>query len=605
MKEGKQHTGLALYVIYVVMLIGGLVAMGKIIYLQTAWKPNEKIARAVTPQTTRNVIDPIRGDIYDCKGRILAMSYPVYVIHLDCTVGADAWWEPRAKALSAELPKVFPGRSANDYYRILMQSREKGRKYLTLGKPVDHRTLGLIEKMPLLKEGRNRGGIIVEQKNTRRYPYGTLARRTIGFVRTIENPEITNNKVGLEGHYDDLLKGKPGYVWLRQTDKGQTVRNYDSTLVEVVNGSSIVTTLDIDIQELADAKLRAYTRNEPEIDEACLVLMDVRTGAIRAMVNLNRNPRTREMEETQNIAIGRRHEPGSIFKTVTLAAVLQDGYLKTLDMKIPTNHGDVEGTKHHDIHIKEWERDHHTSSISVLDGFKISSNYVFATLAIRGYGASRKDQARFVECLKRFHLTEKFSFDLDGLQSPNIPSPQTHKYFTNNDLGAMGFGYSTEETPLQMLMFYNAIAGKGRMMKPYLVEGSGRPIVLDEQVFRSEVADTLTRALKYVASHGTARAVKDAAAEVAAKTGTSFATFQITTPSGKKKAVYTDSEGRRKYQGSLAGFFPADDPQYSFICCVYTNPTKKSFQGGGIPAKVMKEVIDGITLLDPYWRNRI
>jgi len=603
--KGTKRTGLALYLIYIVMLVGGFAALGKIIYLQTAWQPEEKIARAVTPKTTQKVIEPIRGDIYDCRGRVLAMSYPVYVIHLDCTVGADSWWEPRAKALSAELPKVFPGKSQSEYFRILTQGRSNGKKYLTIGKPVDHKTLGTIEKMPLFKEGRNRGGIIVEQKNTRRYPYGTLARRTIGFVRTIEDPEITNNKVGLEGHYDALLSGTPGSVWLRQTDKGQTVRDFDSTYVEVVNGSNITTTLDIDIQELADEKLRAFTKDEPEIDEACLVLMDVKTGAIRAMVNFNRNPKTRQMEETQNIAIGRRHEPGSIFKTVTLAAVLEDGYVRNLSQKMATNHGDVEGTRHHDIHIKEWERDHHTSTISVLDGFKISSNYVFATLAIRGYGASKKDQTRYVECLKRFHLTEPFDFDLDGLQSPNIPSPQTNKYFTNNDLGAMGFGYSTEETPLQMLMFYNAIAGRGRMMKPYLVEGTGRPIVLDEQIFRPEVADTLTRALRYVATHGTARAVKDAAAEVAAKTGTSFATFQIVTPSGKKKAVYTDSEGRRKYQGSLAGFFPAEDPQYSFICCVYTNPTKKSFQGGGIPAKVMKEVVDGITLLDPYWRNKI
>lgn len=590
--------GFVLWLIYLALLVASFIIVGRIVYLQFFWTPEAKIAEPLTPKSTHRVLEPVRGNIYDCKGRLLAMSYPIYTIRLDCTVGEDDKWLKKARELSLRLPEFFPGKTANEYFRYLVSSRTKGKKYLQIGKPVDHSTLQELKKLPLLSDGRNRGGLIIEQSNIRKYPYGKLARRTIGFVRD-NKPGVRNNAVGIEGGFDKILHGKDGSIWMRQTDKGRSVRNNDSTFVEAVDGQSIQSTLDIDYQEIADNALRAGINGESELEAACLVLMDVETGAIRAMVNLTRDAKTGRFEEISNIAVGRRHEPGSVFKTVTLAALLKENRIRSLGQTLPTNHGNVTGTKHKDHHIIEYEQKHHKNRISILEGLAISSNYVFATLAVQNYG---EDPQKYVDAIHGFHLDEKFDFDLAGLQKPYIPGPKD-RYFTPTDLGSMGFGYTTEETPLHMLTFYNAIAGGGRMMKPYLVSDRG-PVVLDTRVFSKAVADTLTRALKYVVTDGTGRAAKNAKAQIAGKTGTSFATFQVQTPKGKR-AVYVDSQGRRKYQGTFVGFFPADSPKYSIICCVYSRPTKKSYQGGGIPARTVTEVVNRLYEIDPYWQMEI
>ena len=232
---------------------------------------------------------------------------------------------------------------------------------------------------------------------------------------------------------------------------------------------------------------------------------------------------------------------------------------------------------------------------------------MFASLAVQNYGkhGNRDNTDKFLSNIYNYKLGEAFDFDLDGLQTPVIPNPST-RYWTNTDLGSIAYGYSTQETPLHILTFYNAIANKGRMMKPYLVESiedNGKLVskrgssVLNAAICSRAVADTLTRALKAVTEDGTARRLKGAKAEMAGKTGTSFGTF----PNGR----YEDQDGRRKYQGTFVGFFPADDPQYSAICVVYSKPTRKSFQGGGIPARAIRRLIDELYNIDPYFRETI
>ncbi len=288
-------------------------------------------------------------------------------------------------------------------------------------------------------------------------------------------------------------------------------------------------------------------------------------------------------------------------------SVLNDGYIRSLDETLPATDGKVEGTSLRDSHIPQFAAKHKTNRISILDGFKISSNYVFATLAVKNYGKTKTQDKtdKFLSNIYTYKLGEAFDFDLDGLQTPTIPNPGT-RYWTNTDLGSIAYGYSTQETPLHIITFYNAIANKGRMMKPYLVESieeNGRVVnrrgesVLNSAVCSKAVADTITRALKAVTEDGTARRLKDAKCSVAGKTGTSFGTFD----NGK----YSDEHGRRKYQGTFVGFFPAEDPQYSIICTVYSKPTNKSFQGGGIPARAIRTVIDRLYDIDPYFRGTI
>ncbi len=596
----RDRIGVTLYVVYLLLLIGAVAIVSKIIYIQIE-KPNPKIVEALTPASIEKSIEPKRGRIFDSQGRILAISCPEYQFYIDCTVmkaesdtsKQEREWHKKAQALADGLAREFGDKSSSAYYKSLADGRRKGKKYLKLGTRVDHNTYKRLMELPLFNEGRFRGGVIVERENIRRYPYGELARRTIGFVRNNKS-QVTNTHIGIEGKFDYILHGTEGVEYLRTTDYGR-VLNSDSTVRAAIDGKDIITTLNIDYQDIADKALREQIEGEDALEGACLVLMETKTGAIRAMVNLVRDADSGRFGEIQNYAVGRKAEPGSVFKTVTLMSVLNDGYIKSLDETLPAKNGHVEGTSINDAHIPDFARQHHTDRISVLDGFKISSNYVFATLAVKYYG--KRDgydgTDKFLSNIYNYKLGEAFDFDLDGLQTPTIPSPKT-RYWTNTDLGSIAFGYSTEETPLHILTFYNAIANKGKMMKPYLVNGPG---ILNSAVCSRAVADTLTRALKAVTEEGTARRLKGAKCSVAGKTGTSFGTYA----NGK----YVDEHGRRKYQGTFVGFFPAENPQYSIISVVYSKPTNKSFQGGGIPAKAIRTVIDRIYDIDPFFQEDI
>lgn len=612
-RKNRDRIGVILYVAYLLLLLASVLLLVKIVGIQIFFRPDPKIEAALTPKSRARIVEPVRGNIIDCNGRLLAMSCPTYQIAMDCTVRKEEFatdakkgaaneqaWLDKARALSVELAKVFPEKTADQYYKLIRDGRASGKKYLKFGKPVDRNVYNRIKTFPLFNESRYKGGLIAEQKNVRIYPYGKLARRTIGFVRD-NSSAVGNTHVGLEGKFDYVLHGREGKEWLKVTDYGLVLDN-DSTRTRAQDGKDIRTTLNIDYQDIAYNALYDEIKDEDDLEGACLVLMETSTGAIRAMVNLYRDGNSTSFEEVSNLAIGRAIEPGSVFKTVTLMQVLSDGYIKSLDETIPTHHGVIQGarTVPQDVHILDHERVHKTSSISVIDGFKISSNYVFGSLAVSNYG---KKPMKFVENIHSYKLAEAFDFDLAGLATPTIPSPRDkNRYWSSSDLAVMGYGYGTRETPLHILTFYNAIANKGKMMKPYLVEDiekdgdvtSRRGPALMSTICSKAVADTITRALKAVTEEGTARRLKDAKCQVAGKTGTSFGTYA--------GGSYRDESGRRKYQGTFVGFFPADEPRYSVICSVFSKPTSKQFQGGGIPARAVKGLVNGMWAIDPCFQ---
>lgn len=610
-KKKRDRIGVILYLAYIVLLLGALVLMLRIFWIQVGFRPQPEIAALLTPSVTMRTIEPQRGRILDCNGRLLAISCPEYQFYMDCTVLKDAntpeeekEWLAKARELSKGLAREFPEMTADQFYRLIVTNRndenKPGRKYVKIGHPVDRAAYNRILALPLYREGRYKSGVQYEQENIREYPYGELARRTIGFVRNNKSP-VKNTHIGLEGKFDYELHGQEGREYLRQTDQG-TVRNSDSTIVRATDGNDLRCTINIDYQEIADRALRQQIEPEEALEGACLVLMETKTGAIRAMVNLLRSgeEHTGDFAEIQNLAIGRKNEPGSVFKTVTLTSLLNDGYVKSLEETLPATNGHVDGTSITDSHIPDYARQHNTDKISIIDGFKISSNYVFAKLAVDNYAKnSHGDRTeQFLSNLYTFKLGDVFDFDLDGMLTPTIPSPET-RYWTDTDLGSIAYGYSTSMTPMHIITFYNALANKGKMMKPYLVEdieSDGKvlrkrgPSTLNSAICSRAVADTVTRALKAVTEEGTARRLRGAKCAVAGKTGTSFGTFD--------NGQYSDELGRRKYQGTFVGFFPADNPKYSIICTVYSKPTSRSFQGGGIPAAAIRTVIDEMYNLD-------
>ena len=613
-KKKRDRIGVILYCFYAIVLVAGFFIIGKMVCIQLFWKPDKDVARFFLPPSTKSVIEPDRGAIIGCDGKLLAMSTPMYQLYMDCTVLKSVFrgksnpdslerdWLSKAKAFSDGLAKEVGG-SAGDYYRMIVTGRKDGNRYMRLTADLDRGALLRLQKLPLMKEGRYKSGIIVNKRDSRQYPYGTLARRTIGYVKDNRNSN-GNNHIGLEGKYDYALHGKEGEIWLRPTDNRERIQNYDSTYVKPEDGLNVRTTLNITLQDIVDKAMRKQMAANPKINEGCAVIMDVKTGASRSMVNLTKDPKDSSLNEVYNMAIGFAAEPGSVFKATTLMTVIEDGFVKSLDDVIPMNNGVIPGYPQ-DTHIKG------NGEISVLRGFEISSNYVFRYLAVKNYNDNPK---RFLDKLYMYKLGQAFDFDLKGLSEPYIPSPDS-KQWSATDLGSTAIGYSVKETPLHILTFYNAIANKGRMMKPYLVESIEKngavktkkgPSVLNASICSKATADTMLRAMRAVTSEGTAKRLKGAKLTVAGKTGTSR---QVLSKEEIDKygmsSPYVTKDGSYHNLATFVGFFPAENPKYSAIVCMKSDLIRGSLYGGVGPAAVMREVVDAIYVLDPEWGNTI
>ncbi len=613
----KDRAGMFLFGIYLLCLVFAVVLVLRLLYIQFVFKPDPELAKYLTPKSRKEVIEPVRGSILACDGRLLASSVPMYQIYMDCTVMKEAFegerdkeegrkleneWLMKARQLSASLAKEYGDRNAQEYYEMIVSGRRNGRKYVKIGGEIDHGRLQRIRQFPLFNEGPYKGGIIVEKHDTRQYPYGSLARRVIGYVK--DNRQDGNNRIGIEGKYNYILHGKEGIEWLRITDGRKRIPDYDSTSVQVENGKDIRTTIDIDMQDIADRALRKNISGEENIEGGCAIIMDVKIGAIRAMVNLRRDSEG-NLGETYNYAIGRAGDPGSVFKLTTLMTLLEDGKV-TLDTKVPTFGGKWSWNGERlpaDPYLRNKGE-----NISVVDGLKISSNHVFRYLACENYGGSAADQKRFVDKLYEYKMNEKFDFDLIGLAEPVIPAPGSSRW-SGTALPSIAIGYSVLETPLHILMFYNGIANRGKLMKPYLVEAIEKdgktvkkmgPEVLNGSICSKATADTLTRALKLVVQEGTGRRLKDAKCAVAGKTGTAQIPF-VTEAGGRARTVYKDKDGKRQHQGTFVGFFPADAPEYTVIVSVYSKLSPYDFYGGNLPANAFREIVDNIYSLSPEW----
>ena len=616
-KRERDRIGMILYYLYVAFLALSLVLVGRMAYIQWFWNPDKTVEKYFKPRSVMTTIDPERGSIIGSDGKLLAMSTPLYEIFIDCTVRKDYFagkgkegkkleseWQEKAKQFSKGLSAEMGGDGEN-YWKMIKKGREEGNRYMRLGHPVDRETLLRLKKLPLMNEEQYKSGIIIQRKDSRQYPYGKLAMRTIGYVKDNSNSN-GNNHIGIEGKYDYVLHGKEGKMWTRQTDDKEWIQNYDSLYVKPEDGLDVRTTLDITMQDIVDKALRRQIENDKSIEMGCAVVMDVKTGAIRSMVNLMRDTTDWSLNETFNMAIGLNSEPGSVFKATTLMTALEDGVIQSLDDRIPTNNGIIPGYPQDD-HVLGMK------DISILHGFEISSNYVFRYLAVKNYS---DDPKRFLDKLYLYKLGQAFDFDLDGLREPELPNPAS-PIWSATDLGSVAMGYAIKETPLHILTFYNAVANKGKMMKPYLVESVEKdgvvktkkgPSVLNASICSRATADTLLRAMKAVTSDGGTAAVrlKGAKMRVAGKTGTSR---QVLSGEEIKKygmsSPYVTKDGSYHNLATFVGFFPADEPRYSAIICLKSYLIRGSVYGGVLPAAAMREIVDAIYALDPAYGKEL
>ncbi len=626
----KKRASNVLTAFNILFLIASIAIMVKTAYLQFFWEPEEKYINYFHPKRQKHEIMPERGEIIDYNGRLLAMSTPLYDIFMDCKIQKSVFaenknkvkgqedeekWRAEAAKLAEGLAEVLSdrGHDAKHYEDLIIKARdaEKKGRYVPIVKGIDHSTLLKLQTLPLFNEPVSyRNGMIVEKRDTRQYPYGDLARRVIGYVK---HNNDSSTHIGIEGKYDYILHGKRGLEWKRITDNKEMIPDVDSTVIEVENGQNVRTTLDINIQDIADRALRRNIAKNENIIAGCAVILDVKTGAVRGMVNLMKTEKG-EFKEMFNHAAGRPAEPGSVFKAVTVMNLLEDGYAE-LSTEIPSNHGIMkEYPKFEpDPYVRNYEKESGRTMISVQEGFKRSSNYVFRRLVYDHY----KDRPEeFINKLHQYNFGEAYEFDLNeaGSSKPSIPNPESPRWSTT-DLISVAIGYALKVTPLQVVTFYNAIANKGKMMKPYVVESIEQddrivkkfnPEILNGSICSKATADSLTKALTVVTSTGTAKSLKKAKCTIAGKTGT--ARIHLSHEDKPRKGdPYTSESGMKKHQATFVGFFPAEKPKYSAIVVLYTDllPSNINVYGGSLPATTFREIADELWAYDEGWGQEL
>lgn len=577
-------------IIYVIFLLIAGAAVARMVDLQF-FEKDIKTEEYGKKTVREDPIKPMRGSILAADGRHLAFSTPEYFIALDCTVAHDTIFEANVRPLAEALAANYKEKSADEYVRLLRQRRAEGKGYTRLLRQhVGYDEMKAISQYPLLNLGRARGGLLVEQIDHREYPYDKLAYRALGYLRSSED----RPRIGVEGALDSTLRGKPGVRPMRLIDKGIWIPDAERQEIPAINGQDVQISIDIDMQDIAQKALLHKIEGEADLEAGTVIVMEVATGEIRAMVNMEKDEKGRFTEQ-YNYAIGRLGEPGSVFKLATLVTALEDKKV-TLDTRQP---GDViwhyGKTAFEDTYLRNY------SSITIRKGLEISSNNVFRRIAGEKYGRNPQD---FVDKInKERRITYNYDFDLPGMGKARTRDPKD-KLWSPSDLPQIGMGYAVQVTPLHILSFYNAIANDGVMVKPHLFVNLQRggnieytyPIETVGRVCSKETAAQAKEALRgvVIGENGTARrAFADCKVHVAGKTGTA----RIALPRGG----YTDASGRKKHQGSFVGFFPYENPKYSIIVVVYSRLAAKNFYGGTWGGPVACEIIDNIYAKSPEW----
>jgi cell division protein FtsI (penicillin-binding protein 3) len=542
----------------------------------------------------RRSIEAERGNIYANDRSLLATSVPYFDLYFDPFAASDRDYyqhlDTLAFCLANYVDNSYTVGGMKEYLLSLRDTTVNTRRnrHVLLKRSVSFAEKRQIEAFPLFNLGQFRGGLIAEKQSERKRPFGLLARRTIGYARD------GLRSVGLEGRYDSLLGGQPGSQMMMRVDPRSDLwlPLEDLAAVEPRSGDDVLTTLDVNLQDIAeDALLGAMQRHQAEWGTA--IIMDVETGAIRAMANLGRDEAGEGYYEMYNYAIAMATEPGSTFKLASMMALLEDGHV-ALDDSVNIERGI---TQFYDTQMEDATSfSRNLDSTTVGRAFEISSNVGLAKLVDRYYnsvedlGANRGPR-QFIARLQDFNLHLPVGIELEGEANPYVKEPFNEEYqWSGVTLPWMATGYEVRLTPLQMLTFYNAVANNGRLMKPYLVqalERNGEPIhvfkptVVKRQIASRETIEQVRTLLEGVVERGTAYKLRTNRYRFAGKTGTAQIDYR------------RGSRGTRVggYQASFAGYFPADNPMYSCIV-VINKPRQGGFYGGEVAGPVFREIAD-------------
>jgi cell division protein FtsI (penicillin-binding protein 3) len=521
-----------------------------------------------------------RGDILAYDGRLLASSVPYYTIYMDTrsTGMSDRTWSDGINGLSAGLAQILGERSAEGWKSVITEARKRGDRYFLIRRKVDYETLQKLRALPVFREGQYKGGMVTQAESRRILPNSELAARTIGYL----NLGDEGNEVGIEGSFDRDLAGKNGIVIKQRLTGGDWITVDGAGSVAARDGNDVVTTIDIDLQDVASSALIEQLLKH-NAHHGCAIVMEVATGDIRAIVNLEQGD-DGKYHESYNYAIAESTEPGSTFKLPALMAALEDGVIDTGDI-VDTGNGSI---RFYNKVIRDT-REEGYGKLTVKEVFEKSSNVGTSKIITQHY---KNNPKAFVDRLYAMKLNEKLDIQLKGEGTPLIRYPGD-KLWSGLSLPMMSHGYEVQMTPLQILTFYNAVANDGRMMKPRFVTAimrNGRvikrygPDVIINSIASRSTIKKARKMMEGVVEHGTATNLRNSSYRIAGKTGTA----QI----ARGKTGYR-SGSRISYQASFVGYFPAENPLYS--CIVVVNaPSNGVYYGNLVAGSVFREISDKI-----------
>ena len=567
--------------VYGVAIFLFLIAMAITIKLTNIqWVEGDYYRKLAKERTVKNFVIPAnKGNIYSSDGSLLATSIPNFNIRFDALAPKNSDFEKNVSVLADSLSYLL-NKPSSFIESELRKARNSKNRYFLVAKDLNYNDFDRIKKFPLFDKGAYKGGIIIEQKTVREHPIGKIAERTIGYERIDESGQLL--RVGIEGAFGKYLNGSDGKVLKQKIAKGQWKPIRDVNEVEPQDGFDVISTIDVYVQDIAHHALLKQLQ-EYDAEHGCVVVMETKTGQVKAISNLGRDEKSGNYYETINYAVAESHEPGSTFKLVDMIALLDDN-------KVDTNH--VYNSFGGEITIKGKKvRDSHEGGygkISLGRGFEVSSNTVLVQAVYENYKSNPKS---FTDRIDNMKLNNRLHLPFQGEGNPIIPHP-SDKSWNAISLPWMAFGYGVSVTPMQTLTLYNAIANNGEMVKPQFVteiKNWNQTIkkydkkIINPSICNINTVKKIKALLQGVVKKGTGSKLYSKDFSMAGKTGTA-------------QANYAQNGGSDKhYISSFVGFFPADNPKYSCIVVVHKpNTATNSYYGADVAGPVFKRIAQKI-----------
>ncbi len=572
-----------LYVVAGFLIVFAIAVAVKLVSIQVV--DGDKYRQLAEDRTEKVfTITPNRGNLYSADGSLLATSVSRYNIRFDAVTVKSADFNENIKPLSKALSKLLK-KPASYYEQLLRKARANKNRYALVARNLDYSDYIQVKKMPLFEKGPNRGGIVVEQNTVREHPLGKIAERSVGYERFDAEGHAT--RVGLEGAFTEYLSGKKGSRLKQKIAKGQWKPIGMENIVEPIDGYDVYSTIDVNIQDIAHHALLGQLEKY-KADHGCVIVMETKTGEIKAISNLGRTE-TGKYYERLNYAIGESHEPGSTFKLMSLVVALEDKVVDTSTV-IDTENGRFK-VYNKTVRDSKWGG---YGKVSLAKAFEISSNTAFAKLIYNNY---KDNPEKYVNRLMNMGLNRKLDLPIKGEGEPVIRYPGD-KGWSGISLAWMSHGYEVSLTPLQTLTFYNAIANDGEMVKPRLLKEYKEwdktiekfdKEVINPSICSKETIDKVQALLKGVVEKkfGTGHSLYSPNFSMAGKTGTC------------QKDYVSKDPNKLKYISTFAGYFPADNPKYSCIVVIHEPDKSVGYYGADVSGPVFKSVAQKIYATSP------